>query len=99
MAEFYSSNMIKIKAKLSNSQIVECKAFLKAYGYYNEWWSTPPSEWTYSYREFEQYIDESSIDILYPEIKFNGTILKIIEIIDILEDIHWVVQEGWEKDL
>ena len=102
MALFHSSKPTKILAGLSNGHIIECRTFLKAYGNYREWYEPAPVEWMYGWTESDQEIDQETIEVLYPD-EFDTDFdipegILINSIIEILEDIDWEVQEGWEDD-
>lgn len=102
MPTFHSTNCPRVLAELSNGQIVQCMTALQANGDYREWYEPAPCEWMYGWTESEQDIDQETITALYPEefetdeeIPENATISTIIEVLD---EVDWEVQEGWEED-
>lgn len=98
MAHFTAKN-VKVLAELSTGHIITCKTYLKADGDYREWHESAPCEWMYGWTESEIDINESSIEVLYPD-EFEeekgffpgATITKIIKV---LKEPDWEVQDGW----
>lgn len=102
MATFTSTNTPTILAELTDGQVIVCKTELQAEGNYREWYEPAPCEWMYGWTESEQDIDQETITALYPDefetveqIPENVTISTIIEVLD---EVDWDVQDGWEED-
>lgn len=91
----------KVQAKLSNGLIIECETALIAEGDYREWYEPAPVEYMYGWTESEQEIEEDSIEARYPdEFECDEDIpdnVKIDEVIKVLEDIDWEVEDGWDE--
>ncbi len=99
MAKFIAYN-VKVQAELSTGHIITCTTALKANGYYREWHESAPCEWMYGWTESESYIDEDTIEPIYAD-EFESDLdymngAKITNILQILEEPDWDVQDGWE---
>ena len=96
MAKFLAKDVV-VKAKLSNGNTIKCTTWLIADGWYYE--SQEGFEYyTWFESHFDVY-DETArpFDPEYFETDIK-TDAQIIEILQILSDPYWEVQDGWEDD-